>query len=158
MTDVAEKVLYVADDEASFRKPLCIQSQKAGWKVREASNGEELATLLKKHQEPAVVLIDVCMPEKDGICVIDDIKDLDGKYILHFMTGHGAEHSIAARLSAEARGIRVGATFHKPFRTAKMIECIESDATQLYCDENDGSVSQTHNPNAASPCATSFSE
>ena len=92
-----------------------------------------------------------------GICVIDDIKDLDGDYIIHFMTGHGAEHSIAARLSAEARGISVGATFHKPFKTARMIEKIESDAERLFGpqpEKDDASPNQVRLSNACSSIGT----
>ena len=58
--------ILVVDDDKKTRKMLRYTLENAGYKVDEASNGNEAVALYRK--EPAdLVVLDIFMPEKDGI-------------------------------------------------------------------------------------------
>jgi CheY-like chemotaxis protein len=55
----------VVEDDAATRDHLERTLGKAGWQVLSAGNGKEALELLKT-AEPALVLLDLMMPEMDG--------------------------------------------------------------------------------------------
>jgi hypothetical protein len=55
----------VVEDDAATRDQLERTLGKAGWQVLSAGNGKEALELLKT-AEPALVLLDLMMPEMDG--------------------------------------------------------------------------------------------
>lgn len=57
----------IADDVAMNRKILCMFLEKKGWQVREASNGKEVLAVLEEVDDFDIVLMDVSMPEMDGV-------------------------------------------------------------------------------------------
>ncbi|NPA94750.1 MAG: response regulator [Thermodesulfobacteria bacterium] len=58
----------VADDVPMNRKVLRMYLEKHGWQVKEATNGKEALDILEKSPEKFhVVLMDISMPEMDGI-------------------------------------------------------------------------------------------
>ena len=67
--------LIVADDHTVLRQALCQLLQNRGEKysiLAEASNGEELVSLLKTHK-PDLVILDVAMPKLDGIEALEKL-------------------------------------------------------------------------------------
>jgi len=69
------RVLLVEDDEAT-REMLSRQLSQAGWKVIEAENGKIAIDRLCE-EIPAVILLDLMMPEMDGFEVIERLKKRD---------------------------------------------------------------------------------
>jgi DNA-binding NarL/FixJ family response regulator len=70
--------ILVADDEALFRKGICYLLQDFGFSViYEASNGAEVIAYLKKNSlHPDVILMDIKMPELNGIETTSQIAQL----------------------------------------------------------------------------------
>jgi CheY-like chemotaxis protein len=68
----AEKVLVV-DDEAPIRGVLREFLGGVGYQVMEASNGEE-ALVLAEQERPDLVLLDIRMPELDGVATCTRLK------------------------------------------------------------------------------------
>jgi putative two-component system response regulator len=67
-----KKKILVADDEASIR--LLVRSILSGtYTVIEAADGQEAVEEARKHN-PALVLMDIVMPEKDGLQACYEIK------------------------------------------------------------------------------------
>lgn len=60
--------IIIADDHRMFRESLSkiLSMKKVATVLAEASNGKELLDLLDKHN-PQLILIDIAMPEMDGI-------------------------------------------------------------------------------------------
>jgi len=65
-------VLIVEDDEAT-REQLERALKKDGWNVQLATNGREALAVVKE-QEPALVLLDLMMPEMDGFEFLDHFR------------------------------------------------------------------------------------
>jgi DNA-binding NarL/FixJ family response regulator len=70
--------ILIADDEVLFRKGICYLLQDYGFKVvYEASNGVEVLDYLKQHtQHPDVILMDIKMPELNGVETTSQIAQL----------------------------------------------------------------------------------
>jgi len=71
-----KKLILSADDEVSFREILKIKLENAGFEVITAVNGKEvldkLATLERK---PDLIILDVMMPDMDGVETAFKIKE-----------------------------------------------------------------------------------
>jgi DNA-binding response OmpR family regulator len=68
-------LICVVDDEESVRRTLCAKLEAAGFHTLQAKNGTEALDLLSRSQV-AVVVLDIIMPEKEGLSTIVDIKAL----------------------------------------------------------------------------------
>lgn len=97
----AEKILVV-DDIATNRKLLHKMLVKiAGYVVVEAANGKDAITVFEK-ENPDLILMDINMPEMDGMRSTAKIKEIMGDdYIpIIFVTALSAESSLANALAA----------------------------------------------------------
>ena len=70
--------ILIIDDEKAIRKTLSEILSYEGYKIDEASDGEEG---LKKFKEKSydVVLCDIKMPKLDGIEFLDKSREINGK-------------------------------------------------------------------------------
>lgn len=66
MTNEAKKRLLVVDDERGFREYIRDAAGGLGYEVEMATNGLEAREIYKRFQ-PDVILLDVVMPEADGV-------------------------------------------------------------------------------------------
>lgn len=100
-----EKVykILVVDDEPDIVEFIDYNLKKEGFEVFTASNGRDAIDLAKK-QKPDLILLDVMMPEMDGVetCVelrsIDSIKDV----FIAFLTARAEDYSQIAGFEAGA--------------------------------------------------------
>jgi CheY-like chemotaxis protein len=109
-----EQKLYIADDNSEFAEYLTTVASRLGWTVEVCKNGNELLDLLLAGDEPAVVLVDINMPEKDGIEVIEGLSEIERPLRFRFMTGGADAPMLAAKLMARARNLSVGRNLYKP--------------------------------------------
>ena len=65
--------LLVVDDEDRIRRLLKMYLEREGYEVDEAENGE-VALQIALENDYHCILLDIMMPEKDGIEVIDRNK------------------------------------------------------------------------------------
>ncbi|BAU10540.1 integral membrane sensor hybrid histidine kinase [Leptolyngbya sp. NIES-3755] len=65
--------VMVVEDNAENREMITRQLIKAGWHVLEAENGRKAIELLQ-NQQPAVILLDLMMPEMDGFEFIRELR------------------------------------------------------------------------------------
>jgi PAS domain S-box-containing protein len=73
LTPSKENPILVVDDDAFSRQLMAKASEKAGWGIIEASNGKEALEKLL-HHTPAVILLDLMMPEMDGFGFITEMQ------------------------------------------------------------------------------------
>lgn len=69
-----QPLILVADDEEDVRELVCMNLQQAGLDTLEAGNGLE-AFELAKSRLPAVVVLDVMMPGRDGYRVCEMMRE-----------------------------------------------------------------------------------
>lgn len=107
----------VADDSLFARKNISqVICSMGGEVVAEASNGAEALELFKQHS-PDLVLLDITMPEMDGVDTLRRIMEVrqDAKVIMVSSVGHkemvwraislGARHFVLKPYSAEYAGM-----------------------------------------------------
>jgi len=97
--------ILLADDHALMRRGAreVLQSRR-GWKVvGEAVNGTQAVAKAKKLR-PDVVIVDIGMPEQDGLQVTRQIREaLPGSRVL-VLTMHESDHMVQSALEAGAHG------------------------------------------------------
>ena len=81
---VGTKILVV-DDDAGICDILKTHFEAEGCEVTTASNGVEGLTAFKT-LEPDLVLLDIMMPVKDGFAVAKEIRKVDKKIPIIFLT------------------------------------------------------------------------
>jgi signal transduction histidine kinase/CheY-like chemotaxis protein len=65
--------ILIVEDDAALRSLLRRTLECEGWSVQEAENGRQALNYVAKHQ-PALMLLDLMLPEIDGIQVIDELR------------------------------------------------------------------------------------
>ncbi len=102
MENQAYKILLV-DDEQDIIEFLSYNLKKEGFTVYTAQNGIKALELAKKHL-PHLILLDVMMPEMDGIETCEEIRKnpLLENTIVAFLTARGEDYSQLAGFEAGA--------------------------------------------------------
>ena len=102
MSNDSIKILLV-DDEPDILEILSYNLIAEGYKVLTASNGLEAVKSAKKNQ-PHLILMDVMMPEMDGIEACEQIRILPElkDTVITFLTARGEDYSQVAGFEAGA--------------------------------------------------------
>ncbi|MFK7925550.1 MAG: response regulator [Bacteroidia bacterium] len=81
------KKILIVDDEADLRDLLSYNLEKSGYDVIEGANGREAIELINSEQ-PDLILMDLMMPEMNGIDACKHIRSaqLDSQPIIIFFT------------------------------------------------------------------------
>lgn len=97
-----EEKILVCDDSALARRSLKAQLKELGYEnVFEASNGE-IAVSTYKEQQPAIVFLDIVMPVKDGIQVVEEIIAHDEKAKIIMFSSVGTQTNLRSALEKGA--------------------------------------------------------
>jgi DNA-binding NarL/FixJ family response regulator len=97
--------LLIADDHEVVRRGLgAVLESQPGWRVvAEGANGREAVELARQHK-PDVVILDIGMPELNGLeATVQILKELPRTQVL-ILTVHESEQVIREVLAAGARG------------------------------------------------------
>ncbi|HTN99186.1 MAG TPA: response regulator, partial [Microthrixaceae bacterium] len=73
MNQNPKELVLAIEDEAPIRKTLEVNLRARGYGVALADNGTE-GVALARVEQPDVVLLDLGLPDKDGILVISEIR------------------------------------------------------------------------------------
>ena len=95
--------ILIVDDEKDILEFLSYNLNKEGFSVITAKNGQEGLDYVKQHN-PDLIILDVMMPEMDGIEVCQQIRSLDLNHqpFILFLTARSEEYSELAGFSAGA--------------------------------------------------------
>ena len=90
--DYSKYKILLVDDEEDILEFIGYNLEKVGFQALKASNGNEALEMVKKH-EPHLILLDVMMPEMDGIQTCEEIRKIPHfkKVLIAFLTAKG-EH------------------------------------------------------------------
>ena len=116
---MAQKTILVADDDASIRSLLKQLLADEGFAVHEASTGIEVVDKVKE-LSPDLVIMDVRMPELDGIEALARLKSTNPKTAVLIMTAFGSSN-------AAIRAMELGAFDYitKPFELDKISHSVK---------------------------------
>lgn len=100
---LSKKKILVVDDEPDILEFLSYNLTKEGAKVYTASNGVEAIEVAKK-KKPELILLDVMMPEMDGVetCIQLRERPETKDTIIAFLTARGEDYSQIAGFEAGA--------------------------------------------------------
>lgn len=115
------RTIFVADDDTQLLAGLHLALTRRGYIVRTARNGRGVLELLEA-ERPDLLLVDVMMPEVDGLEVVRRVRGtarLRELPVLVVTALAGREHE------ARAREAGANAYLTKPFRLAELMARIE---------------------------------
>lgn len=124
--------LYVADDNVEFSQFVSRVAKSEGWSVTTCANGAILAATVASEDGPALMIVDINMPEVDGIEAIEELKSINRRLRIRFITGGSFSTALAAHMIAEARGIESGRFITKPVGIDKLKAILREEAQHLF--------------------------
>lgn len=121
---MSDKIVHLVDDDEAVRRSAGFMLKTSGYQVKSYSSGVEL--LKEKDLQPGCILLDVRMPEMDGLEVQHALHDRGVGYPVIVMTGHGD-------VTVAVQAMKSGAVdfIEKPFEKTALIEAIEEGFGRL---------------------------
>jgi DNA-binding NarL/FixJ family response regulator len=138
--------ILIADDHSVVREGLVslVKRKPDMTVVGEASNGREAVDLWKEHR-PDVTLLDLRMPELDGVGAIKELRQLDENARIVVLTTFDGDEDIYRAIKAGAKGyllkdvarealmdsirkVHAGETCMPPALAAKLAERVSGEA------------------------------
>lgn len=113
------KGILIVDDAAFIRTMLKDILTENGFNVADrAENGAEAIEKYKKLQ-PELVIMDIIMPEIDGIQAVKEIKKMDPNAKIIMCSAVGQQTMVNEAMQAGARDFVI-----KPFKAERIIEAV----------------------------------
>jgi len=106
--------ILIVDDEVQIRRLLEITLSASGYKISEAATAKEALTLAAT-VHPVVVILDLGLPDMDGLVVIKKLREWYQKPII-ILSVRNSEEDIIAALDNGANDY-----LSKPFRTGELL-------------------------------------
>ncbi len=115
----AEITILIVDDDIKLRKVLSKILRRKGYTTLDAENGARGMELIKEHPI-SLVLSDIDMPEKSGIVLLAEIKEVSSTLPVIIVTGKPT-------VDAAVECMKIGASdfISKPFNIAKIEAVVE---------------------------------
>jgi two-component system, chemotaxis family, chemotaxis protein CheY len=98
--------ILVVDDAAFMRMRTSKILTEAGYEVIQAENGLEALNKYKEHR-PDVVLLDITMPEMDGLTALQEIRAVDADAKVAMITALGQQQIVLEAVKAGAKDFLV---------------------------------------------------
>lgn len=117
---MSDKTIMLVDDAAFMRMMLKDILTKNGYNViGEAENG---AKAVEKHKElnPTLTIMDITMPEMDGIQAVKAIRANNGSALVIMCSAMGQQAMVIESIQAGARDFIV-----KPFQADRVLEAVK---------------------------------
>jgi two-component system chemotaxis response regulator CheY len=117
---MGDKTILLVDDAAFMRMMLKDILSKNGYEiVGEAENGVKA---IEKYKElkPNLVILDITMPEMNGIQAAKGIKTLDANALIIMCSAMGQQAMVIESIQAGARDFIV-----KPFQADRVLEAVQ---------------------------------
>jgi DNA-binding response OmpR family regulator len=111
--------ILVVDDEPNLRKTLALILQRAGYVVTTAGSADEAHQLLRAGAY-GLVFLDIKMPDKSGLTLLSEIRELYSEMPIVLLTAH-------ASLDSAIEAVRKGADDYllKPIDPPQILERVE---------------------------------
>ncbi|MBO9713254.1 response regulator [Sphingomonas sp.] len=129
-----ERLVHVVDDEESVRKSTSFLLRSAGLETRTYPSG--VAFLREVATAPSgCILLDIRMPEMDGLEVQRELNAREIKFPVIVLTGHGD-------IGIAVQAMKAGAVdfLEKPFERGHLLEAIDTGFARLSRGEDSGAT------------------
>lgn len=125
--------VLVVDDDEGIRGLFLELFRTEGLSIRVSGSGQEALSMVKR-MAPALLVIDVLLPDRDGVAVLEEAQLIDSRMIGVVMTG-------AASVELAVRSMQAGAVdfLMKPFHNDAVLATVRR-ALELYRLRNEHTV------------------
>lgn len=120
-----DSIIYIVDDDRDVRSSISFMLGTSGTRSRPFASGIDFIDSLD-HLEPGCILLDVRMPDIDGIGVLGELAKRDITWPVIIMTGHGE-----VALAVETMKLGAIDFLEKPFEETLLHSSLERAATLL---------------------------
>jgi DNA-binding response OmpR family regulator len=112
--------ILVCDDELDITNALDIYLRSEGYEVIKAYNGNQAVEIVKSNSKVSLVLLDIMMPEKDGLTACSEIRESSNVPII-LLTAKSED-------ADKIVGLNIGADDYitKPFNPVEVIARVKS--------------------------------
>ena len=118
-------IIHLVDDDDAVRRSAGFMLKTAGFQVRSYASGVEFLAEVK-NAEPGCILLDVRMPEMDGLEVQAELNKRGVAMPVIVMTGHGDVTTAIAAMKGGATDF-----IEKPFEKDVLFQALETAAARL---------------------------
>ena len=120
-----DKLVHVVDDDESVRRSVGFMLKTSGYRVSAYASGIEILKNAKELQD-GCVLLDIRMPDMDGLEVQEALQERGVTLPVIIMTGHGD-------VPLSVRAMKAGAIdfIEKPFEKQVLISAVEEGFATL---------------------------
>ncbi len=116
------ELVLVVDDEVSIREITKISLEMSNYKVLTASDGiEAIALYAQRKNEISVVLMDMMMPEMDGLTTIRTLQKINSQVKIIATSGLASTDKMA-----EAADVGAKAFLSKPYTAVELLKTLSS--------------------------------
>jgi len=122
---MSEHIVYLVDDDDGVRRSIGFMLKTSGYRVESFESGTVLLSQVRK-LDPGCILLDIRMPNMDGLEVQEELNALGITYPVIIMTGHGD-------VEMAVRAMKAGACdfIEKPFEKPTLIKALELAESHL---------------------------
>ena len=98
-----KKKILIVDDEEEIVMLMRSRLEASGYEVITANNGKRALERVEA-DKPDALLLDIMMPEIDGLCVLKEIRSKGGRIPVFIMTAYSNEEKIKTASVLDASG------------------------------------------------------
>lgn len=109
----AGKRILVVDDHLDFANFVRRVAEKEGF-VAELVDTAEAFRKVYAEVQPAIICLDIVMPEEDGIELIQWLTGQQCKAAIYIITGHNPSYARAALEIGRSQGLNIAGVLQKP--------------------------------------------
>ena len=121
--------VYLVDDDDGVRRSVGFMLKTSGYQVQPFVSGVEFLSRVK-HLPPGTILLDIRMPEMDGLQVQAELNQRGVTFPVIIMTGHGD-------IDMAVKAMKAGAAdfIEKPFEKLSMVTALKQASHRLADDD-----------------------
>ena len=130
------RLVHIVDDEDAIRRSASFMLRTSGFDTRTYQSGVEFLKEVKR-ADPGCVLLDVRMPEMDGLEVQRELNDRGVSLPVIVLTGHGD-------ISIAVQAMKAGAVdfLEKPFEKNQLMVALDAGFARL--ERREEAVTTSH--------------
>ena len=113
--------ILIVDDAAFMRMMIKDTLKSSGYEnIIEAADGEQ-AIQTYKNEKPDLVIMDITMPNKNGLDALKEIRKMDPNAVIVMCSAMGQESMVVEAIRNGAKDFIV-----KPFKSERIIKTVQS--------------------------------
>ena len=119
------KRLFVVDDDPPIVGFLAGLGKSCGFEIESSTTGHQLSERIAQFQ-PAFLILDLVMPEHDGIEILREMADAEVKAKILLISGFNPDLLSRAKALGRAWQLNVIEIMEKPLDAEKVLACMNA--------------------------------